>query len=86
MTFNICTNIQIPVSMKHSITPVVILHITLLRCQTSMRNLVQVLETFVSQHLLHWIEVMSLVGEISRAEKCLQFLAKWMKVGIHTSH
>jgi hypothetical protein len=47
-------------------------------------NLVQVLETFISQHLLHWVEVMSLVGEISRAEKCLQFLAKWMKVGIHT--
>jgi hypothetical protein len=41
------------------------------------------LEEFVSKHLLHWIETMSWLGEISRAESCLQTLASWMKVGMN---
>ena len=49
-------------------------------------NIIEVLKKFIFQHLLHWIEVMSLVGEISRAENCLQVLAKWIKVRITTQH
>jgi hypothetical protein len=38
------------------------------------------LNEFASKHLLHWIESMSLLGEITEAENCLQMLTGWMKV------
>ena len=39
-------------------------------------------EEFVSKHLLHWIEAMSLLGQITEAERCLEMLAGWVKVRI----
>jgi hypothetical protein len=41
------------------------------------------LQEFFSKHLLHWIEAMSWLGEITKAESCLQVLASWMKVGMN---
>jgi hypothetical protein len=40
------------------------------------------LEEFVSTHLLHWIEAMSWLGDITNAERSLQVLASWMKVSM----
>ena len=38
------------------------------------------LEEFITKHHLHWIEVMSWLGEVDKAESCLQVLADRMKV------
>jgi hypothetical protein len=43
-------------------------------------TLTDTLDKFVSKHLLHWIETMSLLGEISKAEDCLQVLSSSLKV------
>ena len=43
-------------------------------------TLTNTLDEFVSKHLLHWIETMSLLGEISKAEECMQVLAHLLKV------
>jgi hypothetical protein len=40
------------------------------------------LDEFVSKHLLHWIEAMSWLGDITKAESSLQVLATWMKVSM----
>jgi len=45
-------------------------------------TLTDTLDQFVSKHLLHWIETMSLLGEISKAEDCLQVLASLLKVRV----
>jgi hypothetical protein len=43
-------------------------------------HLVETLDHFISIHILHWIEVMSLLGEIPRAEKSLKLLLEISKV------
>jgi len=45
--------------------------------------LVEALKEFVCEHLLHWMEIMSLLEEVSKAEECLYMLASWMKVGLY---
>jgi hypothetical protein len=40
------------------------------------------LNKFAREHLLHWIEAMSLLGKITRAEYCLQVLTRWMRVSV----
>jgi hypothetical protein len=42
--------------------------------------LLDALNVFVREHLLHWIEAMSLLDAVSKAEECLQILDGWMKV------
>ena len=39
-------------------------------------------EEFMSKHLLHWIEAMSLLGQVTEAEKCLEMIAGWIKVSM----
>jgi len=45
-------------------------------------TLTDALEEFLSKHLLHWIETMSWLGEIGKAEDCLQVLSGSLKVGM----
>ena len=47
---------------------------------TFPQELLGELQTFITQHLLHWIEVMSLLGELPVAEQCLQILSDYLKV------
>jgi hypothetical protein len=44
--------------------------------------LISALKEFVCEHLLHWIETMSLLEAVSKAEECLRVLANWMKVSL----
>jgi hypothetical protein len=40
-------------------------------------------DTFLSEHLLQWMEVMSLLGEVSSAGTSLRLLMKWVEVRMH---
>ena len=42
--------------------------------------LVNALGEFICEHILHWIEAMSLLKAVTKAEECLQTLAEWTKV------
>jgi hypothetical protein len=44
--------------------------------------LIQELRDFFYNHFLHWLEVLSLIKEISRACKALYFTIKWISVSI----
>ena len=48
-------------------------------------TLVNALEEFICEHILHWLEAMSLLKAITKAEECLQTLAEWIKVSFHCS-
>jgi hypothetical protein len=40
------------------------------------------LNDFLQNHLLHWLEAMSIQGNISVADSCLQTLSNWMEVSL----
>ena len=48
-------------------------------------TLVKALGEFIFEHILHWIEAMSLLKAVTKAEECLQSLAEWVKVSFHCS-
>ena len=48
-------------------------------------TLVNGLGDFICEHILHWIEAMSLLKAVTKAEECLQSLAEWIKVSFHCS-
>ena len=46
-------------------------------------TLINALEEFICEHILHWFETMSLLKAVTKAEECLQTLAEWIKVSFH---
>ena len=46
-------------------------------------TLLDVLGVFICEHILHWIESMSLLKAVTKAEECLKSLAQWIKVSCH---
>ena len=48
-------------------------------------TLVNTLGEFICEYILHWIEAMSLLKAVTKAEECLQSLAEWIKVSFHCS-
>ena len=48
-------------------------------------TLVNALGEFICEHILHWLEAMSLLKAVTKAEECLQTLAEWIKVSFHCS-
>jgi hypothetical protein len=50
------------------------------RASDANEMLIAALDEFVHKHLLQWMETMSLLSEISKAEECLHVLSGWIKV------
>ncbi|KAF8586931.1 WD40 repeat-like protein [Ramaria rubella] len=44
-----------------------------------LAGLTDKLHHFITEHLLHWIEVMSFLGNLYKAEICLELLARYLK-------
>jgi hypothetical protein len=54
----------------------------LLMVQNVSKRLKDEMNEFLQNHLLHWIEAMSLQGNINVTEFCLQVLSSWMEVSL----
>ena len=51
----------------------------------SIDSVLELLDTFLSKHLLHWIECMSLLGWVDAISIYLRRLSAWLKVGFFLS-
>jgi hypothetical protein len=80
---NLRTRVQIHVSdtLRYSCTYWLV-HIAL--AGPPNMDLIHTLRTFTSEHLLHWVELLSLLGLVSHAAKLLRSASVWCKVSSFT--